>query len=223
MGAVGTLFGILFLFIIIAGGVYLFTNSDLNAEAYLDSILERTTNRVVPTTGEDVCDLKFTIFGAYDQAPFGRLEGNHVYLGESFFGTVFHPEIAQFEFRNCHISGQASLLDLIPQFHNDRFENPSGNFVGVNAQTASICCANPFQPEEFNISMTFIREADGKTLGGAKKFFVSVPVGTFLPFSFQKTYHFDNVPFDDYEVEITSNAPINRLPAGAPFIYNLNP
>lgn len=216
----GTLIGVIILIIAVVIGFSYFSDVAVDIIDQIGLFSERQGNIVKAQEGETVCDLRFTLFGAFDLAPPLEdffFEDQRLYLGQSSpsqpFTDVFHPEIAQWNFRDCYTEGTGTLFNLAPQFHTERLD--SGQ-VALNL-------GRFIADQNFKVELEFERD-DGRVLRKVPSFTITEPAGTPLPFTFEKTFVFDNIPLDDYDVKITCSGDCQIVNLGEPneaFIYNI--
>lgn len=221
MGITGTLIGLVLLIIVVVVGFSYFSDVANGVLEQIGIFSERQGNIVKTSQGETVCDLRFTLFGVADLAPPLEdflFEDLNIYLGRASpsnpFETVFHPEIADWNFRDCYTEGSATLFNLVPQLHTERLD--SGQ-VALNL-------GRFLTDQNIKIEMVFIRDSDGRELRKTPSFTITVPQFEPLPRTFEKTFVFDNIPLDDYDVKITCSGDcqrINGMKANAPFTYNI--
>jgi hypothetical protein len=215
------LIGGAFFLIVLMVGFTFFSSFFENIYLAFAEQLEASKNRSTTRTGSTVCDLRFEIFGAFDEAPFGfDLEiKQRLYLGvgsPNSGGQVFHPEVAVVNFRECETkqSGISGFIQSIaPTFHVEKLRNIQ----------ASLLAFTNITPQEFQVEMEFFRVDDGTSLG-TKVVRKTEPAGAKLPFAFDEVFVFDNVELNDYNVHITCSGDctkINTLPSGEPYVYRI--
>ncbi len=183
----------------------------------LDADAIKSPNRA----GNVVCDMTFTLFGAFDETGFGfDLETQQrLYLGQSSpssGGAVFHPEVAEFFFRpnTCIVQGDGiNLFSLIPTFSLDKLSQ-------VQAGTLAITNLTDLT---FQVEVKFVR-IDDRTVAKTKVLTVNEGALSPLPKTFTEKFSVDNIEVTNYDVEITCSgdcSKVNQLSAGQPFIYKI--
>jgi hypothetical protein len=188
-------------------------------EGFLDAQSLKSDNR----EGNVVCDMRFELFGAFDEAGFGfDLETQQrLYLGQSSpssSGNIFHQEVAQWEFiaGSCVVQGEtSSLFSLFPTFYAEKLEE---------FQTQSLALTN-ITDLQFTVTMVFKR-TDDNTIAKTKTVHVSEKSLSPLPKTFSRAFPVDNIEATNYNVEITCGgdcSKVNNLSAGQPFIFQIRP
>ncbi len=220
MGVAGSLIGVAFFLIVIVFAITYFSAFFENVFAFLEDFLETSKNKAGNRDGSTVCDLRFRLWGAFDEAPFGfDLETDQrLYLGQASpnsKGQVFHPEVAQFNFEQCYQEGSGTLFQLLPRFTTEKFEN---------TQLSQFALTNIFGDLDFTIKMDFIRTDDGRTIGTKTKHFTERQFAD-LPFTVDtKVMTFEEIELTKYDVEITCSGDctkINDQENNEPFIYRI--
>jgi len=219
MGLAGTLIGIAFFLIVIVFAITYFSSFFENVFAFIEDFLETSKNRAGNRDGSTVCDLRFRLFGAFDEAPFGFdfETDQRLYLGvasPNSGGQVFHSEVAKFEFVDCYQQGSGTLFNFLPAISTEKFGN---------LQATTLAFTN-ITDLEFTITLDFIRTDDGRTIG-TKTIRISERSLSDLPFTFDSGLKiFDNVELTRYNVEITCSGDctkINNLQNNEAFIYKV--
>ena len=216
-----SIIGISIFIIVILVAFTMFSSFFENVWAYVNDQLEFQKNKSSNRVGSTVCDLRFEIFGAFDEAPFGfDLETKQrLYLGvgsPNSGGSVYHPEVGTFLFRECEQreSGFRGFIQSVaPSFNIEKFNNVQ----------ASLFAFTNLTPQEFQVEMEFFRVDDGTSLG-TKSFRYPEPSLAKLPFSFDKVFVFENVELNEYNVHITCSGDctkINTLPSGEPYVFKI--
>ena len=217
----GTLIGLAIFIIVILVAFTMFSSFFENVWAYVNDQLEFQKNKSTNRAGSTVCDLRFEVFGSFDEAPFGLdLEiKQRLYLGAgspNSGGSVYHPEVINFVFRECEekqTGFKGFLQSVAPSFNIEKFNNIQASLLALTNIT----------PQEFQVEMEFFRVDDGTSLG-TKSFRITEPSLAKLPFNFDKVFVFENVEANDYNVHITCSGDcgrINTLPNGEPYIFKV--
>jgi len=200
--AIGFFIGIIIIIVILA------TFSDManRALAYFTDTVERQSRVIIPVIGEELCDMNLTVYGALDVGAH-IADTNRIYLNSkspvNIFGSIFHPEVAQWEWLGCFTNGQGTLANLVPTFHTDNLQSPPPALAIV------------ITPISTKMTLELERQFDGGLIQKSPEFVVTAPSGSPLPYTFTKTYHFDNIPRSNYDLKICSSSErINDLPFG---------
>jgi len=210
MGILTGIIGLGFLLIVSIIAFSIFSDAFLDAFAFFTNEAERLNRVIVPVAGEELCDLTLTVYGAIDVGV-SVFDANRLYLGQksgtNIFGSVFHPEVAQWEWRNCFRNGSGTLLELFPRFHTDNSQSGLLNELAI-----------VITPITTKVKLELERKSDSGLILKTPEFFVSAPTGATLPFTFVRTYNFDNIPISSYDLIICSSSErINDLPFGECF------
>ena len=220
MGLAGSLIGFAFFLIVIAFAITFFGSFFTNVFAFIEDFFEQQKNRAENRDGATVCDLRFQLWGAFDEAPFGfDLETDQrLWLGEASpnsGGRIFHPEVAQTTFDRCYTQGAGGSLfqSVVPAFTTENLSDLATELAFTNITDL-----------EFKITMKFIRVDDGRTIG-TKTHTVQQKSLSDLPQTFDTGVRiFDDVELAKYDVEITCSgdcSKINNLASGEPYIYKI--
>ena len=189
--------------------------------AFIGGLLDANALKSPNRAGNVVCDMTFTLFGAFDEAGFGfDLEfQQRLYLGQatpSSGGQIFHPEVAEFFFRpnTCNVQGEGiNLFSLIPTFSTDKLSQ-------IQAGTLALTNITDLN---FQIEVKFVR-IDDRTVAKTKTLTVFEKALSPLPKTFTEKFSVDNIEVTNYDVEITCSgdcSKVNQLSAGQPFIYKI--
>ncbi len=192
-----------------------------DVSAFIGGLLDESAIKSPNRSGNVVCDMTFTLFGAFDEAGFGfDLEfQQRLYLGvssPSSGGVVFHPEVAEFFFRpdTCIIQGDGiNLFSLIPTFSTDKLSQIQAGTLALTNITDLV----------FQVEVKFVR-IDDRTIAKTKTITVFEKSFSPLPKTFTEKFSVDNIEVTNYDVEITCSgdcSKVNELSAGQPFIYQI--
>ena len=219
MGLAGSLIGVAFFLIVIVFAITFFSAFFTNVFAFIEDFFEQQANKAETETGDTVCDLRFRLWGAFDEAGFGfDLETDQrLYLGQSSpnsGGQVFHSEVATAEFDRCYTQGSGTLFQsVLPAITTE-------NLDGLVTQLA----LTNITDLEFTITMEFIRVDDGRSIGTKTKIVKERSLSD-LPFTFDTGIKvFDDVELTRYNVEVTCSGDctkINNLSNNEPYIYKI--
>ncbi|MCP6727128.1 MAG: hypothetical protein KJI69_03830 [Patescibacteria group bacterium] len=218
MGLAGSLIGVAFFLIVIVFAITFFSAFFTNVFAFIEDFFEQQANKAKNRDGSTVCDLRFKLWGAFDEAGFGLdLETDQrLYLGRSSpnsGGQVFHPEVAVADFDRCYTEGSGTFLQLLPVITTENFDALVTQLAFTNITDL-----------EFTITMEFIRTDDGRSIG-TKTMVVKERSLSDLPFTFDTGIRvFADVELTRYDVEVTCGGDctkINNLANNEPFIYKI--
>jgi len=216
-----TLIALVVLLVVIVWFLGTFSEGLDDIFVFIGGLLDADAIKSPNRSGNVVCDMTFTLFGAFDETGFGfDLEvQQRLYLGvssPSSGGVVFHPEVAEFFFRpnTCIVQGDGiNLFSLIPTFSTDNLSN-------IQAQTLAITNITDLT---FEVEVKFIR-IDDRTVAKTKTLTINEVSFSPLPKTFTKKFSVDNIEVTNYDVEITCSgdcSKVNQLSAGQPFIYKI--
>ncbi len=213
------LIGITIFLIVVIFAVTFFSALFTDVFAFIEDFFEQQANKAETEKGDTVCDLRFRLWGAFDEAGFGfDLETDQrLYLGQSSpnsGGQVFHREIATAEFDRCYTKGSGSLFQsVLPTFSTENFDALVTQLAFTNITDL-----------EFEVHMEFIRVDDGRSIG-TKRVIVKERSFSDLPFTFDSGVKiFGDVELTRYDVEITCSGDctkINNLANNEAFIYKI--
>jgi len=217
------LIGFAIFLIIIIFAITFFSDYFEDVFAFIEGFLDAQSLKSDNREGNVVCDMRFELFGAFDEAGFGfDLEfQQRLYLGQSTpssGGNIFHPEVAQWQFiaGSCVIQGEtSSLFSLFPTFYAEKIEE---------FQTQSLALTN-ITDLDFTVTLVFKRTSDN-TIAKTKTLSFSQQSFSPLPQTFNRAFPVDNIEATNYNVEITCGgdcSKVNNLEAGEPFIFQIRP
>jgi len=219
MGLAGSLIGIAFFFIVIIFAITFFSTFFTNVFAFIEEFFELQANKSVNRVGSTVCDLKFQLWGAFDEAGFGfALETDQrLYLGVSTpnsGGNIFHPEIAKVTFQDCYTKTSGfQIQSIAPKFNTENLSVLQQELAFTNITDLT-----------FTITFDIIRVDDNTSIG-TKTVTVFEKSLADLPHTFSSGVKtFSNVELSRYNVEITCGGDctkINDLSGGEAFIFKI--
>ena len=176
-----------------------------------------------PKIGQEVCDLKFTLYGELD---FKNQDGRtkifstpddlllHVFMNEK----TDHPEIAKYEWKNCQPYGETSLLSLFGALSG--LELLQQNLLMLDYRGFSLGDNFTMRIEGEN-SMGEIM-IDGDEVRWERQVIIEQGAQITIPYSFELVYGFNDIVKEDYNLKITAkDKSINQQPVNKPYIYNV--
>jgi len=216
-----TLIALVVLMVVIVWFLGTFSEGLDDIAVFIGGLLDANALKSPNRAGNVVCDMTFTLFGAFDEAGFGfDLEvQQRLYLGQSSpssGGGVFHPEVAEFFFRpdTCNIQGEGiNFLSLIPTFSTDKLSQ-------IQAGTLALTNITDLN---FQVEIKFIR-IDDRTIAKTKTLTIFEKSFSPLPKTFTERFSVDNIEVTNYDVEITCSGDcsrVNNLASGVPFVYQI--
>jgi len=215
------LIGFTIFLIVIIFAITFFSDYFEDVFAFLDGFFDAQSLKADNREGNVICDMRFELFGAFDEAGFGfDLEfQQRLYLGQptpSSGGSVFHSEVAQWSFDpdSCFVQGQGiNLFQLVPTFYAEKAQQ---------LQTQALALTN-ITDLNFQINVVFKR-LDDNSIAKTKTLFVDQKSFSPLPQVFNRPFPIDNIEVTNYDVEITCTgdcSKVNNLPVGQPFIFKI--
>lgn len=189
----------------------------LNQSGSDAAVSKQTADLLVkPKTGQQVCDFKMVIYPYFDAQGFdvtlSAHLGNDASLGGLFQASNPHPEAASYSWTGCYNYGTLDWLAFVPRLP-DALPHNKLDFIILPAG------------QSVHFKLKFIAP-DGKELTPSTNAnldqYVTFPAGAVgVPQSRTLTYLLHDLPKQTYNVEITSDIPINGQPAGTPYVYHV--
>jgi len=219
----GALIGIAFFLIVIVFTVTFFSTFFENVFAFIEEFFDIQANKADNRLGSTVCDLRFQLWGAFDEAPFGFgfETQQRMWLGvasPNSGGSVFHPEVAKATFQDCYTKTSGfqlqSVTPALTGFDSDK----------LNSFGQTLAFTNALNPLIFEVSYEIIRVDDNRSLG-TRTNIVNERQLADLPHTFSTgVATFSNIELTRYNVEITCSGDctkINELASGEPFVFKI--
>lgn len=179
--------------------------------------------------GDVVCDLKITFYGELD---FANQDARTVWFANPFETNLVvfmndntaHPEIAQYEWKNCYEHGKFSLLSL---------------FDGVTGLELMEIMANEDKLSKLDVSGIALNDSFTLTIQGennngdliidkfrntdwSKRIVIDDGTQIKIPYAFQARFTLSDVVYDNYTIEVNAiGKSINNNPSNQPLIYHV--
>lgn len=219
----GALIAIAFFLIVIVFAVTFFSNFIENIFAFIEEFFDVQANKAENRVGSTVCDLRFQLWGAFDEAPFGFdfETQQRMWLGvasPNSGGSVFHPEVAKATFLDCFTkTSRFQIQSILPTFTGLDSDK-------LNSFGQTLAFTNALNPLIFEVHYEIIRVEDNRSIG-TRTVVVNQRQLADLPQVFTTgVATFSNIELTRYNVEITCSGDctkINELASGEQFIFKI--
>ena len=228
MGLTGLVLGIAVIAIALVILVPFFNDSFASVTEQFYQKVESDTIGKKAVAGDTVCDLKITFYGELD---FANQDGRTTLIANPFETNLVvfmnektdHPEIAQYEWKNCYVKGGSAFASLLGGVTGLELLGDYANQKTVKLDVSGIALGDSFslkiEGEDNNGNL--LRDSFGNTVW-EKKVVIDDWSQIKIPYAFQVRYKLNDVVYDNYELSVNAiGKSINNNPSNQPLIYNV--